>query len=204
MFLTDREKALDSSIGRNVRGNVVVSVNQDVAVVLIKKAGCLNAAHQVICIDAAGIPILTFNGNNRNIVGSQFFGGNGMAEDNEAFNVVGQQFPDIASFYLLLIASGKYDKFITVLLIAGQNLIQHLSMIVKIEIGYNDSDKFRFSACQDSAYFIFLISQLVQGAGNNILIFQCQRIGVIKISGDGSFGKVSVICNVLEGYLFFI
>ena len=127
-----------------------------------------------------------------------------MAEDNEAFNVVGQQFPDIASFYLLLIASGKYDKFITVLLIAGQNLIQHLSMIVKIEIGYNDSDKFRFSACQDSAYFIFLISQLVQGAGNNILIFQCQRIGVIKISGDGSFGKVSVICNVLEGYLFFI
>lgn len=82
MFLTDREKALDSSIGRNVRGNMVVSVNQDVAVVLIKKAGCLNAAHQVICIDAAGIPILTFNGNNRNIVGSQFFGGNGMAEDN--------------------------------------------------------------------------------------------------------------------------
>ena len=37
-------------------------------------------------------------------------------------------------------------------------------MIVKIEIGYNDSDKFGFSACQDSAYFIFLISQLVQSA----------------------------------------
>ena len=40
VFLTDREKALDSSIGGNVRGNVVVAVNQDVAVVLIKKAGC--------------------------------------------------------------------------------------------------------------------------------------------------------------------
>lgn len=71
------------------------------------------------------------------------------------------------------------------------------------QIWDNDSDKFGFSIGEDAGDFIFLIIQINQRLRNDSLILQGQGIGIIEISGNGSFRKIRIFCNIVKGDVFF-
>ena len=71
-LLTGITKALDTAVGRNGRRNIGIYVDQDVTVVFYKETGSLYGSHIVVSIDTVYIFILPFNGDDRNVIRSQF------------------------------------------------------------------------------------------------------------------------------------
>lgn len=79
LFLTDIQKALYPSIGRNLRCGGRIDVYQDITVMFCQKAGGLDGAHVIVCVDAAYVPVFPLNGDNGKLELCQLLGGNGMA-----------------------------------------------------------------------------------------------------------------------------
>ena len=82
--------------------------------------------------------------------------------------------------------------------IGGEDLAKHLRIIVMVQVGNDDADKLRLSVRQDSRDLVFLIVQLDERVGNNLLVFQREGVGIVKIAGNRGFGKVRIFCNVAK------
>ena len=76
-------------------------------------------------------------------------------------------------------------------------------MIVIVQEWNYDPDKFGLPVRQDTRHFIFFIIQIDQSLGYDLLIFQGERIRVIKISGNGCLGEICIFCNIIKCYIFF-
>ena len=82
---------------------------------------------------------------------------NGMAQDDHAFDFIGKKLFNVSALDFLLVISHKHEKFVAIDLIGGKKLIQHLGIIVQIQIGDNNADKFSLAVGQDSSHLVFFI-----------------------------------------------
>ena len=71
-----------------------------------------------------------------------------------------------------------------------------------VQIRYDHADEFCLAVRENSGYFILFIIQFLQRIGDNLLIFQSERIRIIEITGNRCFGKMGIFRNVTEGYVF--
>lgn len=85
----------------------------------------------------------------------------------------------------------------------GAFLLAGGGIVVHGETRDQDADKFGLSVREDFCHFVFFIVQFIQCIGNDLLIFRCQGIRVVEIPGNGCFGKMRVLCNIIKGYIFF-
>lgn len=81
---------------------------------------------------------------------------------------------------LIVAVSGEDEEFIAIFLIRSKNLIQHLGIVVHGETRDQDADKFGLSVRENFCHFVFFIVQFIQCIGNDLLIFRCQGIGLLK------------------------
>ena len=88
-----------------------------------KKAGCLVSAHIIVRVDAGDHFILPLDGYHGNRQPGQFPGGDGMALNDQAFNLIGHQLLNVAPFRLFVFITDKYQKLISEILIGGEDLI---------------------------------------------------------------------------------
>ena len=72
-------EAVDTAGGRDSVWHLRVHVDQDVAAAFSKKAGSLDAAHVVVCVDAGNECVLPLDPHHRDVIGGQLLGGDGGA-----------------------------------------------------------------------------------------------------------------------------
>ena len=75
---------------------------------------------------------------------------------------------------------------------------------MQIKIRYQNTDKFCLAVGKDAGDLVFFIVKLYQSVGYNLLVLQRERVRIIKVSGYRCFGKMSVLCNIVEGYILFL
>lgn len=178
-------------------------MNQDITVVMNQKRSRFVRAEVVVCIDTADELVFALNCNDRDLQIGEFAGGECMGEDDEALDFVRHQLLNVAVLRLVVAVSGEDEEFIAIFLIRSKNLIQHLGIVVHGETRDQDADKFGLSVRENFCHFVFFIVQFIQCIGNDLLIFRCQGIRVVEIPGNGCFGKMRVLCNIIKGYIFF-
>ena len=82
-----------------------------------------------------------------------------MTQDDQTFDLIGHQLLNIAAFGLLVLVSDKYEKFVAVGLVGGQDLIQYFGIIMMVQIGNDNADKFSLSVGQNACHFVFFIAK---------------------------------------------
>lgn len=172
-------------------------MNQDITVVMNQKRSRFVRAEVVVCIDTADELVFALNCNDRDLQIGEFAGGECMGEDDEALDFVRHQLLNVAALRLVVAVSGEDEEFIAIFLIRSKNLIQHLGIVVHGETRDQDADKFGLSVRENFCHFVFFIVQFIQCIGNDLLIFRCQGIRVVEIPGNGCFGKMRVLCNIM-------
>ena len=82
-----------------------------------------------------------------------------MTQDDQTFDLIGHQLFNIAPLGLLVLVSDKYEKLVAVSLVSCQYLIQDFRIIMMIQIGNDNADKFSLSVGQNACYFVFFIAK---------------------------------------------
>ena len=111
IFFAEIHEALDSSVGGDILGGRCIDMDQYVTVMSGQEAGGLYGAH--VIIGALVVKVC------------QFPGGQCVAQDNEALNLIGKKLLNVLALRLRVLVADEYQKLVSVLLICGKNLIQH-------------------------------------------------------------------------------
>ncbi len=191
-------KAEKPSMGGHEFGRGRVDVDQDVAPMSREQTRGLVSAHVIVRVYAAYELVLALDGDDGDGEGGQFHGGNGVAQNNQPLNFICEKFLDIEPFAFLAFITDKHEELVVKRFIGGEDLAKHLRIIVMVQVGNDDADKLRLSVRQDSRDLVFLIVQLDERVGNNLLVFQREGVGIVKIAGNRGFGKVRIFCNVAK------
>ena len=75
---------------------------------------------------------------------------------------------------------------------------------MQIKVWNQDTDKFCLAVGKDAGYLVFFIVELYQSVGNDLLVLKREGIRIIKVSGYRCLGKMSVLCNIVKGYILFL
>ena len=203
IFPTCFLKGTDTVISRNILRYMDIDVDQYITLITYQQRSSLHAAHVIVCCNAAYTFRFPFNGDHRNIIGSQFFRGKSMAENNKSFNLISHQLVQILHFFLRAAITDKNQKFVMIVGVTSKKLCQHFGIIMKIKVRDNDPYKFAFPIGKNPGKLVFSVAELIKGFCDLFLIFQSQRIRMIEISRDRGLGKTRVFCNIGKCYLFF-
>ena len=157
-------------------------MDQHITAAFYKQICCLHTAHIVVCIYAANVFVLTFNSNDRHIIGRKLLRGNGVAENYHSLNFVCKQLRNIFSLGVLVFVACKNKKLIAVFIVCGKYFIQYFRIIMQKKIRYNYADKLCLSVCKDTGNLIFLVIEGNKSIGYLLLIFKGQRVGIVEIS----------------------
>ena len=125
VLFAEIHEALDSSVGGDVLRGRCIDMDQYVTVMSGQEAGGLYGTHVIIGVDAGDILVFPFYGDNGNLKVCQFPGGQCVAQDNEAFNLIGQKLLNVLALRLCVLVADEYQKLVSVRLICGKDLIQH-------------------------------------------------------------------------------
>ena len=70
----------------------------------------------------------------RKVVGGQLFGGDGVAQYDQAFDFVGEKLLYVLPFDLFVVVAGKNEEFVSEFFVGGQKVCQHLSVVVHVKL----------------------------------------------------------------------
>ena len=104
-------------------------MQHDFAVMFVQKFHGLESTCVVIGIDAGDKLIFTLNGNHRNMKICKLPGGDGMTEDDQPLDLIGQKLLNIPAFGFFVIVSEKNKKFVTVFFIRKKNPVQYFGIV---------------------------------------------------------------------------
>ena len=124
VFLTGVQKASVTVIGRDLLPGIRADIDQLVALISDQQFRCHYAAGVIVCIDAADGTVFPLNGDNRDVIRSQFFRRDHMTEYNESFDLIAQKFFDVFPLRNRIGSPGKNKELIVKIIIGVQKLVQ--------------------------------------------------------------------------------
>ena len=181
------EEAPDAAVTGNVGARGGIDEDEDVAAVLVEEARRLDPAHVVVRVDGGNVAVLAFDGNERDAVGGQFHGGNGVGEDDQALHLVGQEFADVPALCAAVVAAGEDEELVAVLVVGGQQLFRDHGVEAVVNVRDDEADEFGLAVGENAGDLVFIIMKIPQRRLDLFPVLFGQGFGVVEVARNRRF-----------------